>query len=319
LAKYRILFARFPGNFQENPDCTDWLVRSMIHAKLDPTVEKVMSWYKSDTPITMTRNAACEVAKSCEADFVVMVDNDMFPDRYWTKDPKAKQFFPLAFAFLKAHKGPAMIAVPYCGPPPLENIYIFRWATSQSDHPDIDLKIDQYTREEAAVQEGIEEVAALPTGVCMFSTSALSVLTPPYFYYEWKKGLSGEDFQMEKASTEDVTFSRDLAFAGVPIYCAWDCWAGHWKRKCVGKPNRINVRDVSAKYFDVVRRHDRQDFEQTGTCRCCGRIEERELVPVYSDSTDKKQLILDAKFEAAKVIEPIIASKYHGNSAVECV
>jgi hypothetical protein len=268
VAKYRVMFTRFPGDHQENPDCTDWFVRAMLQAKADPRVEKVMSWYISDTPITMGRNRAIEIARSHQADFVVMVDSDMFPDMYVGRDPKAKPFFPLAFDFLVNHQGPGMIAVPYCGPPPIENVYIFKWATQQGTHPNPDLKINQYTREEAAVATGIEEVAALPTGLCMFHLSAVDHLKPPYFYYEWKK--EGErDIQAEKASTEDVTFTRDLAFAGVPIYVAWDSWAGHWKQKLVQRPGLINVRDVSEKYVNTIRSAFRKTFADTGKCPCC--------------------------------------------------
>jgi hypothetical protein len=253
MPKYKVMFCRFPGDHREESDCTDWFVKSMLQAKADPRVEKVMSWYISDTPITMGRNRAIEIARSHGADFVVMVDSDMKPDMYVGHDPKAKPFFPLALDFLINHQGPAMIAVPYCGPPPRENIYIFLWATKQSDHPNPDLTIDQYTREQAAVATGIEEVAALPTGLCMFHLSAVDRLNPPYFYYEWARDAAGRDIQAEKASTEDVTFTRDLAFAGVPIYVAWDCWAGHWKRKCVGRPGRINVKDVSEKYVNTIK------------------------------------------------------------------
>ena len=80
MPKYRIFIARFPGEFHENPDCTNWLVNTIVQAKQDPRIEKVMSWYRSDTPITMTRNMAIEVAREVKADFVVMVDSDMKPD-----------------------------------------------------------------------------------------------------------------------------------------------------------------------------------------------------------------------------------------------
>ena len=298
MAKFKILFCRFPGGHAENPDCTDWFVRAMMQAKADPRIEKVMSWYISDTPITMGRNRAIEVAKSYGVDFVVMVDSDMFPDMYQGHDPKAKPFFPLAFDFLVKHQGPAMIAVPYCGPPNIENVYIFKWATQQTNHPNPDLKIDQYTREEAAVATGIEEVAALPTGLCMFHLSAVDRLKPPYFYYEWK-----DKREQEKASTEDVTFTRDLAFAGVPIYCAWDSWAGHWKQKCVGRPGIINIKDVSQRYVEAIKGAFQKEYKDTGKCPCC---DWREL-SAPDDSTpeapvDVASTIQEAKSEAAQVI-----------------
>ena len=296
MSKYKVLFCRFPGRHVENSDCVDWFVRAMGQAKSDPRIEKVMSWYISDTPVTMSRNRAIEIAKSHNVDFVIMVDDDVFPDMYVDRDPKAQPFFPLAFDFLVKHNGPAMIAVPYCGPPPIENIYVFRWATCQSDHPNPDLKIDQYSREEAAVATGIEEVAALPTGLCMFHLSAVDKLKPPYFYYEWK-----DKREQEKASTEDVTFTRDLAFAGVPIYVAWDCWAGHWKQKCVGRPGLINVKDVSQKYYDVIRTEFKRQFKESGECPCCERVipESRGFMPSGIQGVTQ-QVKLDTEIKKAK-------------------
>jgi|SRR5579864_586365 len=295
MAKYSIMFTRFPGDHQENPDCTDWFVRAMQQAKADPRVEKVMSWYISDTPITMGRNRAIEIAKSYKADFVVMVDSDMYPDMYLGKDPNAKPFLPLAFDFLVKHQGPGMVAVPYCGPPPIENVYIFKWATCQSGHPNPDLKIDQYTREEASLATGIEEVAALPTGLCMFHLSAVDALQPPYFYYEWK-----DKREQEKASTEDVTFTRDLAFAGVPIYVAWDSWAGHWKRKCVGRPGRIGVKDVSAKYRAALMTLLRAEGQQKGVCPCCDASVEPATMKQLSqiEMTDERRERLENEIYA---------------------
>lgn len=301
MAKYRVLFCRFPNRW-ENPDAVDWLIKTMFRAKSDPRVEVAMSWFKADTPITMTRNMAVEVAKTHKADFVVMLDDDMYPDMYLDRDPNAKPFWDVAFNFLIKHNGPGMIAVPYCGPPPIENVYIFRWASNQSNHPNVDLKIDQYSREEAATRSGIEEVAALPTGLCMFHLSAIERLKPPYFYYEWKDPRA-----MEKASTEDVTFTRDLAFAGVPIYCAWDCWAGHWKWKCVGKPGIIGVKDVGAQFQRAALRHVREEFERLGKC-VCGHADKMGSPLSGMAEPITKDLLLAQTQEAKEETKSVIAA-----------
>jgi hypothetical protein len=31
------------------------------------------------------------------------------------------------------------------------------------------------------------------------------------------------------------------------VFCNWDAWAGHWKPKCVGKPQIVQAQDISAK------------------------------------------------------------------------
>jgi hypothetical protein len=56
----------------------------------------------------------------------------------------------------------------------------------------------------------------------------------PRFYYEYT-----DETHTDLASTEDVAFSRDLAYAGTPLFCNWDAWAGHLKTKLVTKPQPI--------------------------------------------------------------------------------
>src|SRR5262249_2426190 len=148
-------------------------------------------------------------------------------------------FWDTTLEFMLAHNGPCVVAAPYCGPAPHENVYVFRWASFQTGHPNPDNRLEAYTREEAAGLKSIQRAAALPTGLIMIDMRAIEAIKPPYFYYEWKT-----QEEMQKASTEDVTFTRDLAFAGIPIYCNWGAWAGHWKMKCVGKPHIIGPDDV---------------------------------------------------------------------------
>jgi len=35
-----------------------------------------------------------------------------------------------------------------------------------------------------------------------------------------------------------------------PLFCNWDAWAGHWKPKCVGKPQFIEAKHISKKLKD---------------------------------------------------------------------
>jgi hypothetical protein len=244
----KVMFARFPGGHVEHPDTTDWLVETVIKAKKDPRISEVLNWRKSDTPITMVRNEAVEVARRAGADFIVMIDNDMRPDL-----PGEKKFWDVAWPFMCdlnvrrnagiEHAGPCIIGAPYCGPPPSENVYIFHWTTQQSDHPNPDFALSQFGREEAAIRTGIEEVAALPTGLIIIDIKVFDMLDPPYFYYEYT-----DHTESHKASTEDVTFTRDATMAGCPCFVAWDCWAGHHKPKCVGKPGLLFVDDMKAKF-----------------------------------------------------------------------
>lgn len=246
------------GISSEVPDIREWMVPLVAEASRDPRVDNIRVWNLADTPITMTRNRAVLMARQFEVDVLVMVDSDMKPD-FAQGDAGAKPFFKSSFDFFvdHYHKGPCVIGAPYCGPPPVECVYVFRWQNMQSTHPNPDFQLEMYDRNTAVKMSGIQECAALPTGLIMYDMRAFELTEPktpqdkPWFYYEWK-----DKFCAEKASTEDVTMTRDISLVGTqklgynPVYCNWDAWAGHWKPKCVGKPQYIQAKDVSKKLKD---------------------------------------------------------------------
>lgn len=235
MAKHSILICRFPYGGIENPKGVDWLIETTLKAKSDDRIGDIHKIAIDDTPITMTRNLAGKKALSLNTDLVLMIDNDMVPDLY----PGAVPFWESSLQFLINHQGPAIVAAPYCGPPPNENVYIFKWKNYQSEQPDFEFALGQYTREEAAIMAGIQEVGALPTGLILMHTEVFRRLDPPWFDYEYT-----DKFCSEKASTEDVYFTRNASFDGIPVYCNWDSWAGHIKRKVVGKPQPLCVDQV---------------------------------------------------------------------------
>lgn len=251
--QHSLLIARFPFGGSEHPDTTDWLVQTVLKAKGDPRISAVHHTRVDDTPITMGRNRVLKQALDARIDLVLMIDSDMKPD---LKVPGAKPFWDTSLDFLLKHQGPCCIAAPYCGPPPHENVYVFRLASYQSDHPNWDIRLDQYGREDVAHRAGFEEVAALPTGIFLMDMRALKFIQPPWFEYEW----ADPPFHTKKASTEDVFFTRNLSWAGVPQYVNWDAWAGHHKRKCVGKPSLL-TRDAVQKELRaaIIRNHSSQD------------------------------------------------------------
>src|SRR5262249_10242601 len=185
--QFNVMFARFPGLFSngqaEQPDVTDWLVQTVIKAKSDPRIKSVMNFRKADTPIPMVRNECIERAQEKGADILVMVDSDMAPDLYLGRDRNARPFWDTTLEFVLDHAGPCVVAPPSCGPAPHENVYVFRWASHQSDHPNPDNRLEAYTREEAAGLTGIRRAAALPTGLIMIDMRAIEAIKPPYFYY----------------------------------------------------------------------------------------------------------------------------------------
>ncbi len=79
----------------------------------------------------------------------------------------------------------------------------------------------------------------------------------PFFYYEFT-----DQYEWQKASTEDVTNTRDISLAGLvqlgynPVHCAWSSWAGHWKARNVEKPNIITAKEVSRKFVTAIKRKE---------------------------------------------------------------
>lgn len=257
----KLMLCRFPYGRQEDPDVCDWVTSTVLEMKEDPRISEILRVRIDDTPITMGRNRALKTALEGGVDMVLMIDADMSPDAYLASNPyriaaspEALPFWKTSFEFLwrKRKAGEAgVVAAPYCGPPPLENIYVFHWETKASDVPEDDTNytLEQYSRFEAAGKRGIQEVAALPTGLMLIDCEALRRLEHPYTYYEWS-----DDVEAKKASTEDVTFTRDLGMLGVPLYCNWDAWAGHWKRKCVGRPHVLGSSQIGHKFKTAVLR-----------------------------------------------------------------
>jgi hypothetical protein len=254
--QFSILFAGMPyggngGSSQESPNVGEWLIETMMKVSKDPRIEHASYTFVSDTPATLSRNRLLNTAVDQGYDFLVFIDSDMYPDVEIaeSKDPTAKPFWDSSWEFVMQHydKGPCIIAAPYCGPPVYEeNIYMFRWANRITDNPNPDYKLEQFTRFEAAQRSGIEPVAALPTGLIIIDTRVVNYITPPWFYYEYSCPK-----EIQKSSTEDVTFTRDVSIAisnalGYnPCYCNWDSWAGHWKPKVVRKPRIVTAESVA--------------------------------------------------------------------------
>jgi SAM-dependent methyltransferase len=265
-----------------NPLVAQWHQETIQKIKADPRCESLVEYkFEADTPITMTRNSFVLEARKAGVDVLVMVDSDQDPLlAEHAGDPTIKPFWDSSFDFLYQHydKGPVCIFAPYGGPPPYENVYVFQFRNEQYLGDEHTLpKLDQYTREEALMMAGIQAVAAGPTGLIMVDMRCFDLIEPSgrtrrevledlatgqitveqaefqlhegWFYYEWENSYAAH-----KDSTEDVTFTRDLAMVGSqrlgynPVFCNWDAWIGHVKPWTVGKPRRITVEAVGAQF-----------------------------------------------------------------------
>lgn len=276
--KYKIALCRFPGSGWEHSGLATWLMTTFHEMKQDARVEAVLSIVKSDTPITMTRNATVKDALAAGCDYILMVDSDMSPDYLVGRDPRAMPFWKTAWDFLMRRREeedlhtdmlgsragysderingesavafpPATVAAPYCGPPPNELCFVFHWHCRESEGPDPAFSLEMIDREDAARRGGIEEVAALPTGLILYDARVFRELSPPWFDYEW-----ADVERSEKASTEDVFQTRNASQLRLPQYVLWDSWACHVKTKEVGKPRILTADMVHASLVDSVRR-----------------------------------------------------------------
>jgi hypothetical protein len=225
---------------------------------VDGRISKVVPWKLSDTPITMCRNRCVAMALQTQIDYLLMVDSDMSPDC----QPGAPLFWDTAWEFMMSRRPmedsdpglpPATIAAPYCGPGPHENVYIFRWSGNTTGDPSPSWKLCMYDRDDASRQSGIQEVAALPTGLILYDVRVFKKLPPPWFDYEWD-----EPCRSQKLSTEDVFQTRNAALIGLPQFVAWDCWAGHVKLETITKPRPLTIVDVRKEYAKAIKRFDEQ-------------------------------------------------------------
>lgn len=268
------------------PDAIEWLRAIYPGMRDDPRIGTITDLSYCDTPITMLRNRSVIEARQAKADLLLMIDSDIRPDAEIARDirdPEAKPFWGTSFDFVYNNweKGPHVVGAPYCGPPPEENIYCFRWQNNETDDPnDSDFRLEQYDRHTAETMRGIQPVAALPTGLILYDMRAFKLTEPQardyggeevhsvqgyplkktgegWFYYEYED----PPYNSAKASTEDVTATRDMAFAGSlllgynPMHANWDAWAGHWKMKCVKKPRSIKTEQIASRLFAAVERN----------------------------------------------------------------
>ncbi len=200
-----------------------------------PRLAGVAVTTESGYPTDRVRNLILSKALASGFDFVLMIDDDMKPDVGLGQDPDAVAFLPAALNFAVAHDGPCFVGAPYTSAPPFQRVLVMRWAERVPDQADgTGLELRSYTREEAAGMAGVGRVAALPTGMLLIDMRAVKSHPRPWFSYEFE-----DEGHTKLASTEDVVFTRDADWLGVPQYCAWSSWAGHHKRYTTCRPRTV--------------------------------------------------------------------------------
>lgn len=274
------------GCASEQPPIRQWAVETHLKAAKDPRIGRVGSVTLSDTPITMTRNRAVKLAKEGGFHLLMMVDSDQNPQRH-EGEPWYRPFWDVALDEIYAHyhKGPLCLFAPYCGPPPGENVYVFQWDSDGVYGDETPPRLEQYTRAQAKNMRGVHTAAAGPTGFMLTDVRCFDIVKPSdkprkfiledlaagkitpkqaermlhegWFYYEWKDCTASE-----KASTEDVSFTRDLVLACMakhgynPLRCCWDSWVGHLKPWDVGKPIGFTEENVGSAFKNAILNED---------------------------------------------------------------
>lgn len=272
------------------PDIALWLMKLQKSLDGDDRVGRVGIQKFGDIPLTMARNHCVKTAKDGKLDVILMIDSDNVPDLYLGKKPWAKPFWDTSFEFLYERKRrglPSVIAAPYCGPPPhpanggCENVYVFKAEDNETGRPEMGFRFEAYDRGTASQMRGIQEIAAGPTGCIIYTTDAFDLMPvgkmsrpeildayragdidqdralrllsmESWFFYEFTDG-----YQTQKASTEDVTNTREIQLAGINkhgepiVFCNWDAWAGHYKPKCVGMPEPIRMEQINSLYREA--------------------------------------------------------------------
>jgi hypothetical protein len=130
-------------------------------------------------------------------------------------------------------------------------VYVARWYGSETNSPDWPrpFRLALYDRDHASRFAGVQPAAALPTGLILYDARVFRALPPPWFYYEW-----ADEYQDRKASTEDFVQTRNASILGLPQFCAWSSWAGHWKAKLVRRPRPLEPEAVPEAFAHAVRK-----------------------------------------------------------------
>lgn len=284
---YSLCVCRFPGNSQEHPASSGWVIEHMRKWLFDKRISRVFHLRKSDTPITMVRNELVQKALAENADYILMIDADMCPDC----EPDGKPFWDTSWAWMMDRREreeafvsqfddditdglvteedmdrrrfelypPATIAAPYCGPPPEECVYVGKLASLATGEPTYPrpFMLRLFDREHAASFSGIFQVATLPTGLILYDARVFDHLPQPWYDYEW----GDKPTNTIKATTEDFFQTRTATYLSMPQFCNWDAWAGHMKLKMVRKPRNLDISDVVSAHAEAIVKHHRGDHK----------------------------------------------------------
>lgn len=196
--------------------------------RVSPELREVLSFSIANHRVPMCRNNCVDYALRHGCSHIQWLDPDMALDRYTKWGPEGtpvdgtKAWWCEAWPFIKAHPG-SIVAAPYCGGEPGHPVHVFVKTPTGS--------LTRLSRETAQRQRGFASVEAVGAGSMLMDTEIFKRLNEPYFEDTFKSPK-----QDDLRHSSDVEFSLRCRAAGIPIYVAFDCWAGHWQNQCVERP-----------------------------------------------------------------------------------
>ena len=221
-ARKLLVVARPVGFSVECPELGTWLASIALRIAQMPQLDMAMIQVSNCRP-ALNRNAAALTARRHKADYLLMVDPDMAPDRYLRPDGKGGflsrmcPFLPTALDCLVRHPG-SVVGAPYCAHYPLRQVQVFHQGrrVQHSEIPQLD---------------GLREVDAIGTGLMLIDMAVLANIPPPVFEDEYRTPE-----QAQLSASQDVVFCRKVRQAGGKVFCLFDCWAGHQQTSIVDPP-----------------------------------------------------------------------------------
>jgi hypothetical protein len=174
-------------------------------------------------PTDACRNSIVDYSQKKRHDYLLMVDADAAP---------APGTFQALLSFLWNQPEPSIAAVPYVAKNGKIQVFTIDSTFVHDECPN-EFSMRQYTKDEAAIHTGFTRVASIGTHCMMIDMRVFQKIPKPFFAY----GYTDDGCSVKE--TEDCYFCRRLNMVNIPIWCAWDFKAGHWKQLRLDVPPPI--------------------------------------------------------------------------------
>lgn len=225
MPKPRIAIARICYGGFHHAAVGDWLARTCHMIARDIRFNGLESFWVDRHSVCVARNLAVETARERDCDFLVMVDADMVPD----VNPEVAHFWDSSIAHMLCQQdAPCVVSAPCVRADGSVCIY-------QEVEDDDGVHLMYITPDVAAASSGIEVVPAASLALSLIDMRCFDALKPPYFRFGYT-----DETESEVAWGEE-SFTANCTEAGIPVFCNWDCWAGHSKASVFGKPQASEV------------------------------------------------------------------------------